>query len=224
MGRLLQLGWGLVLVALLAGCGGLPGRPSKTLALGDVLAELDFRQPFQWEFYRDSTRGIDFGIEDRAYRARIDGENGALAWALNGTSHTDVVIQADTLPFAAEGENGYGLMCRAGADNNGDGYYFLISDNGAFTIRRGVNGVVEAIIAWTPSGLIQTGNALNRMRIACIGDYLALYVNGEFVAEAYDRRYQTGFAGIAAVVPEGNTLDISFDNLTIWEGAIAGEN
>jgi len=38
----------------------------------------------------------------------------------------------------------------------------------------------------------------------CIGDYQALYVNDEFVGEARDRTFSTGFAGFVAVAPEGS--------------------
>ncbi|MFN8528067.1 MAG: hypothetical protein U0670_05610 [Anaerolineae bacterium] len=208
--------------ASIAACTGIPTinpTASQRVNLGDILSDVAFDQPYEWEFYRDSSRGILFGIEEGAYRARIP--EGGFAWAMNGTPHTDVAIQADILPYSTETDNGFGLACRASAQGDGDGYYFLISSDGAFTIRRGVNNVIEPLIAWTRNPSIHEGLSPNRMRIVCVGGYLALYVNGEFVGETHDDRYQEGFAGIAAAVPEGKAVDVAFDNLTIWAASTA---
>lgn len=210
--------WG----GIAAACTGIPvinPTPSQQIELGDILADVQFDQPYQWEFYRDTAHGMNLGIENGAYRARLD--QGGFAWTINGTPHTDVVIQADILPYSTETDNGYGLSCRTSAQGDGDGYFFLISGDGAFTIRRGVNNVIEPLIAWTIAPAIQRDLSPNRIRIVCVGDYLALYVNSQFVAETHDDRYQQGFAGIAAAVPEGKAVDVAFDNLTIWAASLA---
>lgn len=54
----------------------------------------------------------------------------------------------------------------------------------------------------------------------CIGDYLALYVNGEFVAETRDDYFSRGFTGLSAAVVKDGDVDIAFDDLTVWEASL----
>ncbi len=192
--------------------------PTETVALGEVLSEVDFSHSYDWEQYSNEEQHVDFHIEDGAYRAHA-WDHGFI-WTLNSEAHTNVVIQADTRQLSTYANNAYGLMCRASPTNNGDGYYFFISGDGNYTIRRGATDMIRGLIKWEPEGVIQQGQAINRIRIVCIDDYLALYVNGEFVAETRDERYQRGFAGISAAVPEGGDVDVLFDDLTIWDAYI----
>lgn len=209
----------LVLLALLlASCA---PKATETVLLGEVLSEVDFSHSYDWEQYSNEGQHVDFRIEDGVFRAHA-WDHGFI-WALNSEAHTNVVIQADTRQLSTYANNAYGLMCRAAPTNNGDGYYFLISGDGSYTIRSGATDVVRGLIKWEPTDAIQQGQAINRIRIVCIDDYLALYVNGRFVAETRDDRYQRGFAGIAAAVPEGGDVDVAFDDLIIREAWLAGE-
>jgi hypothetical protein len=80
---------------------------------------------------------------------------------------------------------------------------------------------VLPIIQWTPTDAIQQGKSINRIRIVCVEDYLALYVNGEFVAEARDDLYRSGYAGLTAAVPEGGEVDVRFDDVVIRAATLA---
>jgi len=206
----------ILMILLLASC---EAKATETVMLGDVLSEVDFSHSYDWEQYSNEDQHVDFRIEDGAFRAHA-WDNGFI-WALNSEAHTNVVIQADTRQLSTYSNNAYGLMCRAAPTNNGDGYYFFISGDGNYTIRRGATDMIRGLIKWEPASAIQQGQAINRIRIVCVDDYLALYVNGEFVAELHDDRYQRGFAGITAAVPEGGDVDVEFDDLIIWEGEVS---
>lgn len=213
MKSLCKLAWALALVLLAAGC---ETRPSRSYMLGDVLEEVDFSRLSDWERYVHPDQRVDFQIDDGSYRVRAD--HGGFMWTLNTRAHDDVVIQADSVQLSEDPDNAYGLMCRASGSANGDGYYFFISGDGMYTIRRGAGRQVSALIPWTRSAAIQQGRAINRIRIVCVEDYLALYVNGAFVAETFDSLYRRGYAGItAAAAPEGD-LDVIFDDLILWRG------
>lgn len=201
------------------GCTLLAPRPTEQVALGDVLLRESFDQPYAWERYANDQLGVDFRVEQGVYRAFA--REGGFMWGLNSTIHTDVVIQVDTEQLSTAKNNAYGVMCRASPSDNGDGYYFLISGDGYFTLRSGARGSVGALIEWTETGAIQQGQSINRIRAVCIGDYLALYVNGEFVGETRDTRYTRGYAGLVAAIPEGEgEVDIAFDALTIWSATL----
>ncbi|NDJ61632.1 MAG: hypothetical protein GYB67_10940 [Chloroflexi bacterium] len=209
----------LIGALLISGCGGAVSQAGRGYVLGDTLAIIDFDAAFEWEAYAHPDLKVDFRVEDRSYRA--EAWDGGFMWTINAQTHTDVAIQVDTQQLSTYRDNAYGLMCRAEPSNNGDGYYFLISGDGHYTIRRRARGAIEALIPWTASRHIQQDRAINRMRVVCVGDYLALHVNGNFVDSTTDDRYHSGFAGIAAGVPAGGTVDVLFDRVIIWEAALS---
>lgn len=183
------------------------------------MLEEDFSRSFAWENYADPAIQVDFRVEDGVYRAQA--AEGGFMWALNAQIHTDVVIQVDTQQISEGGVNAYGVMCRASPTNNGDGYYFMISGDGMYTLRRGATDRVGALIPWTHTNAIQQGRSINRLRIVCIDDYLALYVNGKFVAETRDTYFSRGYTGLTAAVPEGGDVDVTFDDMIIWSGELS---
>ena len=59
------------------------------------------------------------------------------------------------------------------------------------------------------------------MRVVCVDDYLALWVNGEFVADARDRRAAQGEVGLVGVMNcAGKRLTVDFDDLRLWRAAL----
>lgn len=216
--RRIRTGATLLTLMLVTACTAAP-QPEAVVIGGSEEVRTTFDQPHEWEFYRDTAQGIFFGIEDGAYWARL--EQGGIAWTLNGTPHTDVLIEVNTLQYSTERDNGYGVVCRGSASNTGDGYYFLISGDGAYTIRRGATGTIDPLIAWTTHSAIGQDANPNQMRVACVGDYLALWVNGEFIADIHDNRYSSGFAGITAVAPLGTPVEVRFDNYVIRAASLA---
>lgn len=206
-----------LIALLLAACQPVP---TERVALGEVLARVTFDAAYEWENYANADQKVDFGVEDGEYRARA--WDGGFTWALNAEQHTDVAIQVDVRQLSDYANNAFGLMCRASPTNNGNGYFFFISGDGTYTIRRGAAREVDYLIPWTHTDAIQQGRSINRLRIICVEDYLALYVNGKFVAEVRDGRYQRGYAGLSAAVPAGGEVDVLFDDLTIWSAALLG--
>lgn len=102
--------------------------------------------------------------------------------------------------------------------NNGDGYLFLIEGSGRFSIQRSLGRSVTPLVDWTSSTVIKTGAALNQIRAVCLGNYLALYINGEFIADATDDSYtDAGQVGMVAAGAGPLGVQVQFDNLSISE-------
>ncbi len=184
----------------------------------EVLQREDFSESYIWQNYVSPEQKVDFQIVNNVYRALA--WDGGFVWVLNRTIHTDVVIEIETAQLSTFRDNAYGILCRAAPTDNGNGYYFLISGDGHYTIRRGAADEIDALIPWTATSAIRPNQAINRMRAVCIGDYLALYINGEFIAETHDSRYLRGYAGLAAGVVADGDLEVTFDDLTIWAASI----
>lgn len=212
----MRKGLGLVcLLGLLFGCA---SQPTARYALGDVLQQVDFSQSFMWQQYVHPEQNVDFSIQDGFYRAKA--WDGGFMWVIQPPAETDTVIEVETTQLSDYRNNAYGLMCRAAPTDNSNGYYFLISGDGEFTIRRGAVDEVDALIPWTSTSAVRQDKGVNRIRAVCIGDYLALYVNGEFVAETRDDYFSRGYVGLSVAVVKGGDADIAFDDLTVWEASL----
>jgi hypothetical protein len=101
--------------------------------------------------------------------------------------------------------------------NNGDGYLFVVAGNGRYAIIRSQGRSTTRLVDWTSSGVINMGAAQNRIRAVCMGTYLALYVNGQFVADTSDDLYTKGQVGLAAATAGRAGLILTFDNLSVYQ-------
>jgi hypothetical protein len=108
-------------------------------------------------------------------------------------------------------------MCRADVSNNGDGYYFMYNANGYYSIRIGDGDKVLPLVDWTHARAIETEINTNKLKVVCAGDYLAMYINGALLAEAYDPTFTSGYAGLAIGGVANTASDAQFDNLFIYE-------
>lgn len=106
----------------------------------------------------------------------------------------------------------------AAAIANGDGYLFLIQGTGSWGIFRARGRDVFPLRDWEPSDLVQRGRgARNHLRAICADDYLAFYINEQFVADVQDNAFANGQVGLAAGAFSRLGAEISFDNLVVSE-------
>lgn len=206
----------LLVLPLLVACR--PPRPSYDYRTGDVLLEEDFDRDFAWENFASGDGTTRFQVEDGVYHMQMSG--GGYNWALNALNHRDVVIDVYGSQRSEYANNAYGVICRADPGGSGDGYYFYISGDGYWSIRRAQGRTVTPLVEFTRSDAIHQGQSINLIRVLCIEDYLALYVNEQFVGEITDDTYSSGVAGFSVAVPDEGDIDVSFDNLRIIEASI----
>lgn len=186
-------------------------------SLGTVEAHLLLVETFDledaWEEY-SNPNGVELGVANGVYRAYTMNEG--FVWGLNTQEHTDVVLEVEATPLTINFDNGYGVMCRADTANNGDGYYFMINANGYYSIRIGQGSDILPLVDWTQSDAIRTEIDQNTIGAACIDDNLAMYVNGEVLAEVTDETYASGYAGLTIAAAANSETDIAFDNLMLY--------
>jgi len=212
------LSWPALVLLVVTACS--PPTPSQTIVLGRELLREDFDDDFRWQSYRHPEQNVDFRVEDGVYRAQA--WDGGFMWVLyDAEQHADIVLQVDTEQVSVDRNNAFGVMCRASPSDNGDGYYFLISGDGYFTIRAGTRDGVRDLIPWTATAAVQQDRSFNRLRAACIADYLVLWINGEFIVETRDSRFTQGYTALTAAVPNGVSVDVHFDALRIWQAHLA---
>ncbi|HSH03112.1 MAG TPA: hypothetical protein VLL52_11385 [Anaerolineae bacterium] len=212
----------IIISTLLTACGQ-QATPSRTFTTGDTLLNEQFDSPDAWEAFADEEIGFTIESTDGAYH--ITNEAEAFIWGLNHDLHTDAVFELTTNQLSDANGSAYGLICRANPDNNGDGYYFLISDDRYFTIAKAQGEEITPLKPWEYAATINNDPLTNTLKAVCIDDYLALYINDQFVMEATDETFTEGFTGLAgAPNPENNgRLHVTFDNLTITSATLTGE-
>lgn len=218
--------WYLLLVLLLAACAPDAIHGEDELETGDQLYSIDFESDdaFPLPSYPDVE--ATFEIADGTYRIQHAANRANYIWAQGGDAAQDVIIEVQAEVLSSYSNNLYGLMCRV--DEDGSGYAFLVSSDGFAGIARAENARLSFLADWTANDAVNEGQAINNMRAVCIDDYLALYVNGEFVLDAEDSTFSGSgevglIAGVLVETSGENTSEeivVNFDDLTVSEGAL----
>lgn len=214
----------LLVVALLTACTSMQElierkrTPELGFRFGDMLFEDGFETGARWRSY-ESSGGLFLGVVDGVYRIDFSGRK--FVWTQRAGAYADVVVEAEARQASDYDHNAYGLACRLDPANGGRAYFFLISGDGHASIRWSNGRSLEPIVAAAPSAHIRQGQSSNRLRVVCIDDYLALWVNGRFLAEARDGRAGQGEVGLAGVMNQaGKRLAVDFDDIRVWRAAL----
>lgn len=191
--------------------------PSQGFRYLELAIQDNFDSRGAWRSYQGDE--IFLGVRHGAFQIDMLGRQ--YVWSQHDALFSDTVLEADIIQASTFAGNAFGLACRLDPANSGRGYYFLISGDGYASIRWSNGRALEAIVPALPASHIKPGGVRNRLRAVCIDDYLALWVNGEFVADARDQRASSGAAGMAAVMNyAGKGLTLSFDDLRLWRAAL----
>jgi hypothetical protein len=127
---------------------------------------------------------------------------------------TEIVTIGEVTPEATV-DGGDLLSAEETPIPEGDGYLFLIQGAGSYGIFKARGRALIPLVDWTTSDIIHLGPDTNHLRAVCLGDYLAFYINGEFIADAVDDEYQQGQVGMVASASNILGVRVEFDNLTI---------
>ena len=191
-------------------------RPALGFRYLELLLDDDFGDSSEWRQYAGDD--VFLGLEDGAFKIDIVGRQ--YVWTQGEASYSDIVMEADLEQISDYDHNAFGLACRLDPSNSGRGYTFLISGDGFASIRWSDGRSLRPITEARPSQHIRLGVASNRVRALCIGDYLALWINDEFVAEARDGRASDGAVGMVGVMNyQGKRLAVAIDDLKVWRAA-----
>jgi len=132
------------------------------------------------------------------------------------TPPNDFIIEYDMTIKNSPALNDGSGVCLRRVDNN-DYYRFKISNTGQYSFRKIVNGEYTDLIPWTKSRSIKPGNALNTIKISCIGSNFVFYINGVKVNHCEDTTFASGKIALSAGhADEAENTVVSFDNLKVW--------
>jgi hypothetical protein len=177
---------------------------------GTVLFADDFSSPTTgWERIRYGEDGI-MDYDSGGYRILVNALQ-ANFWSTPHKDFSDVRLEVDAGKLAGPDENRIGLICRSDGESY---YFFIIGSDGYYGL--GLYKDHEATLlgqsAMQSSTDIQTGAAVNHLRLDCSGNSLTAYANGVLLAQAQDTTLQHGDVGLLAGTFSQAGVDVVFDN------------
>ena len=229
MKRSVKLAVGIMALALvLTACG---SERSQVPVQGNLLFAESFDASGTWEegifpASSENTPDSSLAVQDGRYTITYHAGRGAsFIWGVAGADHPqarDVIIEVDAEQISAHKNNLYGVMCRLSETASGTrGYAFLISGDGYYGIAELENNNLTFLKEWHQSGALNEGQASNTLEAICVGDYLALYANGEFLGEVTGAEYGTeGAIGLIGGSSANNAIEVTFDDLSVYAGTI----
>lgn len=180
---------------------------------GSLLFQDGFSDPSSgWDRVQNQSGRTDY--ENNRYRIVVNATN-ADYWANPGLYFKDVLIDVDAGKTSGPDDNDYGVLCRY--QNMENFYFFIISSDGYYGIgivKEGEQKLLNPPQMYHSEAIIP-GNGPNHLQVTCSGSRLALSVNGEYLAEAFDSSFVDGDIGLIVGSFDIPGLDIWFDNLSV---------
>jgi S1-C subfamily serine protease len=178
---------------------------------GTLLVD-DFSDESLWTVEEDPYHSLFY--DDGEYYIEVL-ESETRAGASSRDSWGDVVIDVDARQVSGPDDNQYGLCCRF---QDKDNYYeFDISGDGYYAIFLLQGGESKTLARWTATKAINQGQASNHLSVRCEGDRLAMWINGEFVAEVFDDTFSEGKMSLIAGSFDEPDVLVAIDNLRVSE-------
>ncbi len=178
-----------------------------------ILFQDDFLDPSSgWDRYTGEEAVTDYA--SGGYRILVNDEN-AYFWSNPYLFFSDALIEVQATKIAGPDDNDFGIICRyQDADNF---YFFLISSDGYYSINKYTDGEYKIVgrEAYTFHERIRQGQATNLLQASCVGDLLALTVNGERLFEVRDPDFAGGDVGLIAGTFAEPGTDILFENFKV---------
>lgn len=212
----------LVLIWLVAACSpAKPTEPSQRISLSDERGRYTFdTADTTWDLFSLGGDQALFRVQDGVLEGAVLADRGYI-WSLSNTRHNDVAMSATVRQTKGSRGNGFGVMCRA--NEQGDGYYFVVSSAGQFAILKAQTSVSDPLrlVDWQSSSAIFQGDEANSIEAICAGDYLVFSANGTFLADVRDSEFSSGEMGVVLGAIE-ETLWVNFDDIVVREAAQVG--
>ena len=194
--------------------------PSRSVRAGAELANYTFQRPATWDLFDLGEEIASARLERNALALSVGPELGYLT-AGNNVTHSDLLINATVRQTEGLLGNGFGLLCRA--DKAGNGYWFLLSSRGEFSIHvaSAAREMLFELVPWRYHSVIHQGMHANQLRIVCAQNYLAFFINDVFVAEAFDDEFDSGELAVALGATESRA-SVSFDDIRLRAATVTG--
>jgi hypothetical protein len=208
----------LLLTFLLSGCSTLPlvsamlGEPTQP-AQGNQLFFDDFSNTKTgWDRFTGEIGSTDY--KNKTYQISVNEANTDL-FSNPYKIFKDAIIEVNASRISGPDNNSFGAICRF--QNEKNFYSAQISSDGyagIFLMKEGVYKLLghDKMI---PVPAIMGGSAVNLIHFECIGNSLALAVNGTPVDAREDKSFANGDVGLIAGTFEEAGVVVAFDDFKV---------
>ncbi len=166
-----------------------------------------------WEVFDNSLTSANY--VEGSYRISLLQKNKE-KWVLANQDFGNVAIEVDATYMSGTADNSFGVVCKF--QDIKQYYAVVISSDGAYMIQKRVGGSYQRLTGeyFQLSEQIKPGTMVNRLRVECGQDYLALYVNKELINRVEDNSYTQGDVGLIVTTYGEPGLTVSFDNFEVY--------
>ena len=117
------------------------------------------------------------------------------------------------------GDDQYGLVFRAPSFEDGNGYYYMVSCDGRYTLIKWDSNGQSLLINWEKSEAIQAGaDKINDLGVWVKDNTIILYVNGNKLKEINDGSITTaGYFGLVMDARNTPGFTVKLDEISYWD-------
>lgn len=199
----------LLLALILAACAA--SQPDDKVLFSDGFSDTQSG----WKIWADEKSSL-VAYDAETLRFLVNAPNQDL-WSHPGKNYENALLFVTAQAAGGPQDNHYGLICRYADEDN---YYaFLISSDGYAGIIKVKDGQTQMLSAATMEyqPVIRRGNVENELAAGCVGNDLALIINGETVYQVQDVDFTEGDIGLLVGSHAAGGVDVRFDNLVVLE-------
>jgi len=166
-----------------------------------------------WDTYSDADGAVWYENGWLCMKDYYSSEHAETAYA--GLRLTDCIVEVETKLIGGTDENWHSVSCRTDGIENA--YSFNIGADGTYYISKFIDSEQIMLCDMGTSIHIQTGlNAVNLMRVECIGTRLTLSVNGHTLVTVTDSALSSGDIALEASCAADSYTEVAFDNIVIY--------
>ena len=143
-------------------------------------------------------------------------------WSLANNTFADAIIQVDSRFVGGSDDNWHQFACRY---VDGDNYIIAeYSADGYVYAKAIVDGEEFIALEVTQEPVVEMGvDAVNTMRLECVGDTIRYFLNDELMVEFTDEQPAPGDIVLGVSAMDGDYSEAAFDNLVVSEPGGRGE-
>ena len=161
----------------------------------------------------DEFAKVNYQIIDGKYRWDATAHKSFIGWVrADDKAIGDFYLSVEVRQISGPDSADYGVVFRE--DDNGDFYYFGVSDSGEYVLY-GYFGEWNTLIDWTETDLLRIGEP-NRITMIGEGSQFIFFINDQYLTSITDDHISEGMVALAIEMAQENDQAVfEFDNFEI---------
>lgn len=190
-----------------------PTQDTSPVYGAEILAD-PFTNKTLWQTSQTTGGNITYG--DGELTLAVSDPKATLISLRKSPQLSDFYLEMDVTPSLCRGGDNYGVLIRAGSNQNF--YRVMISCSAQVRLERYRNAYTAPLVDWIGSGqLFPDALGTSRLGIYAVGSELRIYINRVLQFVTRDPAFTSGNLGVYARSAGDTPLTVSFSNLTVYE-------